>query len=453
MPSIAVPFDVWSSIAEYITPDTLVALAPVNQAFYDIAQKVKYQVTDLVTYDKNTKKLLKDLQDPSLGSLVRTVHIRPWKVSDVVKPSPRRPYRAIARVYSFLDEDYAVQRAKEAVEKRLRKHIQLVLDAVGKLQNVVEYRIEWDETPGYHAQFFQAFLYPLLGDTSFGHSLTKFSLKVPVEKLPGLASVHLPLLQELDVHLSTGALPSQEVKDLVDSFVVFINNLYPTLRSFAVTSTCTSQNLDLNYLFRLLGKFPALRSLALSTPWDGVHVWAPSGEPFPLQLFIAKHARQLEELKFMGSRIANRHVPLDPEAKTWIHRLLAGIDDNYCLLSKLEVDIRTFRADLSPFFLCLDKIASQLESLVLTEYPLAYADVESLLQSFAHHGHGQATSLKTLAICLRCLTPEVIDLLAYGFPHLRSLELTFTEVSGAHFGNQVEKLVGRALHICAENVN
>jgi hypothetical protein len=74
MPPISVPFDVWSTIAEYITPESLLNLAPVNNAFYDIAQKVKYQVTDLVTYDKSTKKLLKDLQFVSWCSFY-SVHI------------------------------------------------------------------------------------------------------------------------------------------------------------------------------------------------------------------------------------------------------------------------------------------------------------------------------------------------------------------------------------------
>jgi len=62
MPSCVIPFDVWSAIAEYFPPDTLLSFSLVNRAFYELAQKVKYQATDLITYDKNTKKLLRELK-------------------------------------------------------------------------------------------------------------------------------------------------------------------------------------------------------------------------------------------------------------------------------------------------------------------------------------------------------------------------------------------------------
>ncbi|THU99003.1 hypothetical protein K435DRAFT_837877 [Dendrothele bispora CBS 962.96] len=442
MPPCTIPFDVWSIIAEYLPPDMLPSLSQVNHAFYEIAQRVKYQVTDLVTYDKNTKRLLTELKNPSLGSLVRTVHIQPWKVSDLAKPSPRRRCRVLDTVRSLVNADYAMERSKAAVEKRLRKHTRLVLDTVSRLHRVIEYRIEWDETPSYHAEFFRAFLCPLLADTSFGHGLVKFSLKVPVERLPYLAAVHLPQLEELDVHLYTDNIPSQEVDYCLDSFAVFVNNLYGTLRSLAVTSTRSSKNLNLNHLFHLLGYFPHLRSFALSTPCNGVHVWPQHGAnaPFPLQIFIDKHHRQLQELKLMCSSIGTVQVP-DPEAKDWIRRILDHVDERYRLLSRLEVDIRNLRgtdSELNDFLASLGNIVNQLDSLVLTECPLRKVDVERLINLFAQ-STGQA-DLRMLALRVQCLSPEVMDLLAYGLPLLQRLELTFTEVKGAQFGNRSEQL-------------
>ncbi|KAK7457108.1 hypothetical protein VKT23_010409 [Stygiomarasmius scandens] len=453
MPSCVVPFDVWSAIAEYFPPDTLLSFSLVNRAFYELAQKVKYQATDLITYDKNTKKLLRELKNPSCGSFVRTVHIQPWKVSDVVKPPPRRRRRLLDKLHALVDAEYALERSKAVVQKRLNKQLAMVLDTFSRLQNVLEYRIEWDETPNYHAEFFRAFLCPLLADTSFGQTLVKFSIKVPVERLPCLATVHLPSLQELDVQLYTGKVPPQEVAYLLDSFAVFVNNLYHTLRSLAVTSTFSSQNLNLNRFFHHLGDFPSLRSFALSTPWDGVHVWAPVDAPFPLQTFIGKHSRQLQELKLLCSRIGTSPVPVDPAAKDWIQRILGSIDDRFHLLSRLELDLRNLRsqtgADLGGLVKCLEPIASQLESLVLTECPLWKCQVERILQLFPRSA-GEA-NLRMLALRLQRLTPEVVDLLASRLPFLRSLELTFAEVEGALFGSRSEKLVCTVLYICCEH--
>ncbi|KAJ4469191.1 hypothetical protein J3R30DRAFT_3304229, partial [Lentinula aciculospora] len=369
---------------------------------------------------------------------VQSLHIQPWVVSNVPSSKAYRgPGGRVSSVFdhlhSFFDSDFPTRRAEALVDRRMRKQIQLVKETVGILEFVQEYSVEWNVDRPYHPELFTAFL-SLFDISPFGRTLTKLYLKVPTDRLVCLASVNLPALEELNLQLVTLSLSERYINDCFDYFAVFVNNLYPTLRSLSVFSTHLSLNLNLYRFFYLLGDFPRLRSLVLTIPFDGAHFSSLDS----LQSFIWKHRRTLQELKLLCNRSAARIKPNDPCAKYWIQRTITDIltFSHLTNLCRLELALRPLRSELTPFLAFLTSVADQLDSLVLTDDALTPEEVERVLdvltcRSTVGNTNYSATwpcSLRHLSIRLQYLCPSTVDLFASRLRHLQSLKLTFSDV-------------------------
>lgn len=347
-----------------------------------------------------------------------------------------RVFYLMDNLHSFFDSEYPTRKAQALFAKRLRKQIDLVSETTRKLPFVTEYSVGWDPDRSYHAELFTAFL--SLADVSvslFGKSLTKLSLKVPTDRLVCLASVKLPSLEELNLHLATESLSERYINECLDCFVVFVNNLYLTLRSLSVTTSYTSHNLNLSYFFHLLGDFAKLHTLAITIPYDGAHFSSLDS----LGCFIQKHSGNLQELKLLCTRSGPRAPtrPNDPRAKYWIQRIVAEMlcaprSPRLRDLHKLELAIRPLRSQLEPFLDFLATVADQLDSLVLTDDALTPMEVGEVLDALVSRDNFGGNMLSHLSLRLQYLCPYTIDLLASKLPGLKSLKLTFSDVRCQH---------------------
>ncbi|KAJ3712898.1 hypothetical protein C8R42DRAFT_699159 [Lentinula raphanica] len=435
------PFEIWLKIFEYLPPAKRAELRTVNRQCLEIVRGIQYRHLAIKGYDKRTKRLLKHINTFSLGYHVQSLHVQPWAVSNV--PSHKaylgpggRVSSVFDHLHSFFDSDFPTRRAEALVDKRMRKQVQLVRKTAEKLGFVQEYKVEWNVDRPYHPELITAFL-SLVGVSPFGRTLNKLVLKVPTDKLVCLAPVQLPALVQLDLQLVTMSLSKGYIDDCFDYFSVFVNNLYPTLRSLSISSSHLCTNLDLHRLFHDLGDFPLLSSLTVSIPYDGAHLQSLDS----LQFFIQKHKRTLRELKLLCSdRSATRTNPNDPCAKYWIQRTLTNIYTfgNLPNLSSLELALRPLRSDLTPFLTFLASVADQLESLALTDDALSPVEVERVLDALtcsripAGKSHRNVvpghSNLRHLAIRLQYLCPSTVDLLASRLQSLESLKLTVSDV-------------------------
>ncbi|KAE9393912.1 hypothetical protein BT96DRAFT_943566 [Gymnopus androsaceus JB14] len=361
------PFDILWKILEYLPFEEVTRIRTVNRHFLEIARTLQYRKLVVNGYGKRTKRLLKALchwgtmfvrYTSSLGLLITWSQSKLTAGANAIEFSPWLITFIPSSTLTIRDAEPKLWSASASENRSSwspKQH--------GNFQFVQEYSIGWDVDRPYHAELFTAFL-SLADVAPFGKTLTKLSLKVPTDRLVCLASVRLPSLEELDIHLATQSLSERYINDCLDCFVVFVNNLYLTLRSLSVSTSHTSLNLDLYTFFHLLGDFAHLHTLGITIPYDGAHFSSLDS----LRFFIHKHNGNLQELKLLcHARSAARTRPNDPSAKYWIQRIVADISSTPPRdLHKLELALRPLRSQLTPFLTFLASVADQLDSLVLT---------------------------------------------------------------------------------------
>ncbi|KAG6820462.1 hypothetical protein H0H93_000216 [Arthromyces matolae] len=413
------PFDVWVRISSYIPRDVVETLYGVNRSLFHIATASRYETVTLVNRDKRTKWLLQNLSNPndSRGAVVREVIIEPWQVQLPLKPSHKRGASLWAFVCRMMNPDYAELQMERRVEKRLKKDIRLVTDAISAMPNLSRYSLQWKDRCSYHPELYRAFLTPVLEHIK--GSLRILSLNVPPETLHFLAPVSLPHLESLSVHLCTMKTPADEIENIFDSFVVFVNNLYPSLESLSISTRVPSRFLTLDRFLSHLGKFPKLQSMALSIPFDGPHLKSTA----QVVRFLDNHRQTLRHLQLTTSRCSDSRVP--PESIYWIRNVLTSLDTPYPRLHSLHLAIRPLKEDI--LMTWMNFISSHsIDTLALTERSLTYNELKVTLEALGcdEFSHG----LKHLRLRLKYLSPAILELLASKVPHLVNLELAFGDI-------------------------
>jgi hypothetical protein len=316
------------------------------------------------------------------------------------------------------------EEARKRVQKRVKKYIKRVTNAVKCLENVNEYRILYDErSPTYHPQLFEAFLSPTL--EAIGRRLMRLTIKVPFELLPHLSYVRLPQLQELDIFLCTGNAPMEEVKYSLDGFFVFIHNLQ-NLEHFGISATSCSRNLDLSYFSKRWGTFPHLNSFSLCIPFNGSLLSAPEDL---YKHVMEPHAKTLEKLKLGTTWCGPGRGPLPPDRHFWIQRILkSSFKVPFPRLLDVELALRPLRAELTDLHTFLRLHGLRLEKLSLTDRALSICELAELFKFFEGHPGGQNYLLKELKIKVDYLSAPLFALIAQHFPELKILALTFADI-------------------------
>lgn len=406
---LEIPPDVWRCIAGFLPAEILVKLFSVNRTFLQIATETRYRAIDFVAYD-TAKPLMRHVKG---SALVHSVRVQPW----VVKPKEPKHSLAWRLIHSCVAPTEAFDDdAESQVVRRLAKQTTRVADIIKGLPNLHTYHIDWDEGPR-RKEFFKSLLYVI---PSIGKNLHTLVLKVPMrytDILPGLVP-QLPYLESLALTIHTGSLVPNSIIHQFAGLAVFINRLLHNLRSLSIHTTPTSRYLDLGPLLIQLGHGRRLTSFTLCIPFDGGHLTNPS----TLRRFLFRHCSKLESLTLCTMRAAAHATPGPSTAKFWIRDTMKN-HPSFPTLSHLALGLRPLRTDLGPLERCLEGIHSHLQVLKLSERPLEYAELAGVLAAL-----GDAPLLRVLALRLRWLSPEVVDLIAASLPALRTLELNFTEV-------------------------
>ncbi|KAJ7491914.1 hypothetical protein FB451DRAFT_1216344 [Mycena latifolia] len=406
-----IPSDVWRCIAGFLPATVLLTLYSVNSAFLELATEARYRAIELVAYE-TAKPLIKHVKD---SKLVHSLRVQPWMV---MAEEPKQSSSTWKLFHACVSPSYAFDDTVETqVLRQLGKQTKLVVDAIKGLLNLHKYHIDWDEGP-YHPEFFALLLDPVI--PAIGKNLFALALKVPLRymyTLPGLTS-HLPNLRSLALTIHTGSYIPLYISQQFEGLVVFMHALLRDLRSLSIHTTPTSTYLDLGPLFINLGRGRHLTSFTLCIPFDGGHL----PDPTPLRRFLFNHRLTLESVTLGTTRAAAHSTPGASTAKFWIRDTLKN-HPPFPALSQLSLGLRPLRTDLAPLVRCLTGIHTQLRVLRLSERPLEYAELVRVLGAL-----DDAPLLHVLALRIRWLSPEVVDLIAACLPALSALELTFAEV-------------------------
>jgi hypothetical protein len=315
----------------------------------------------------------------------------------------------------FFDPDYTAKVAQKRLQKRLSQDRTRVISAFSRMQNVQEYDVGWSGKK-YHPEFYQAFLSPIL--TMWSMQLVKLTLKVPPPFLNSLAGIHLPKLEAFCFTFSTSTLSSIEIDTAHTGFVVFVNNLKSSLRSLSLMSTNSNEHFDLCHVVRYLGTFPLLHSMSISLPYDGGQLT----DPFLFVQFLERHREGLRELNVFTNRISVRKEAGRPSCIEWIQHILASISTPFPRLRSLAIALRPLRHKLDTVISFLDKHASTLKSLKLTDRSLAAHEIGALFGA-PYSGRSLACSLSMLHLKVDVLDPYFLTSIARRLPNLETLHL------------------------------
>jgi len=432
--------DVLRQISQFLPENALWKVHDIHPIFFESWMKARYGSVNFERSDKQMKRVWAHLRYNSLflqnicklisrygredyvAERVSRVRIQPWLIQPRNKSCRSRTENFWNRFCMMLDPDHLKKQAEIRFQRRMKKDIDRVTSALGAMKRVEEYEITWNGGRRYHRQLFDAFLQPVLRD--WAHTLLTLSIKLPPELLSLLVRVNLPRLENLEATLHTAELQERDIHNVLDGFIVFVHNTKDTLRSLSILSTSSSENLDLSRLFRLLNRFPRLRSASLSIPFDGGHL----SDPTSFSSFLEMHRGTLQHLSLKASRCIPVHTgKYDPDCVNWIQRIIGSVHVPFPQLSSLELALRPLRAPLHILSDFLTIHSPTLESLILNDRILTLDDVQSIVAPFASI-QPEALPLKRLKLRVSYLSPELLYLLASRLPRLRSLNLIFTDV-------------------------
>ena len=329
-------------------------------------------------------------------------------------------------LYEILDPEYIRKETEQRLQKCLWEDFALVVSALDAMENIKEYFIEWNEENDYHPELYRACLTSI--SQKWTGQLTKLTIKVPPQFLNSLASVRLRNLETLEYHFCTGQMSLQDIDDIHNGFLVFVNNLKDSLEHISFISTHTSHNLDITRIYRLLGPFPKLRSISLSVPFDGAHL----SEPLAFVQFLENHRSTLKDISVLTSRCTVHSSPSDPESINWIRKILTSVDTPFPRLRSLALAMRPLRASLTHVSDFLEMHMSTLDSLIIADRALDYCEFERLLKPAS--GPLDLEGLRHLRIKITNFSPSVLYYLASKMPGLTNLDIECSSIMNCRGG-------------------
>ncbi|KAJ7626288.1 hypothetical protein DFH06DRAFT_1228449 [Mycena polygramma] len=433
---ISLPQEIWYQIAEYLPPQTVGDLYSVNRPWFDIAMNARYRQISFAFLNRQMLHDLIRLRDPAVARRVRTLHVHPYFVKEVMERLERP--QETASCHSV--HTHSTRRGKFKLAGLFRDHhkrlargvrtgsplldfespedlVRTMADVIGSLPNVTHYHIAWSGLHTIHdlpVRFLAA---------AFSPSVLQLTLEISLEKTVDLLrhTEDLDNLEELDLFLRLDhTLPAEAYEQiLVDHLAPAINRLHTSLQKLSLR---LCEPLDISPLFDSLRYMPLLDCLSLSIPMARPHLGHPSG----LGNFLDRHRQSLRDLVLRATELSGDGLmPAEDPLSEWINDALSFVTG--------PIKLRTLEASLTLFpieaaAMCLGRFARTLHSLTLTGRHLPYDRVDELLGAVRRAGAGRLHTLRLGAVTL---SPCLIDLLAERLPTLRRLELLVRDVVGS----------------------
>ncbi|KAJ7777358.1 hypothetical protein B0H16DRAFT_955537 [Mycena metata] len=428
---MSLPTEIWQQISDCIPPQHVADLYSVNRSWFDIAMNARYRQISFAFLNRAMLRDLSRLRDPAVARRVRTLHVHPYFVKEVLErshepPQPtsrshNHPLRGKFKLAGlFRDQKRLARGARTSALLEFGSPADLVrtmVEVISGLPNVTHYHIAWS---GLHP--IDNLPTPFL-TAAFQPSVLQLTLEISLEKTVDLLghTAALENLEELDLFLRLDhVVPPEEYEQiLVEHLAPAINRLHKSLQKFSLR---LCEPLDISPLFDSLRFMPALDCLSLSIPMARPHLGHPSG----LGKFLDRHRQSLSHLVLRATELSGDGLtPAEDPLSEWINDALSFVTG--------PVKLRTLEASLTLFpieaaAMCLGRFARTLHSLTLTGRHLPYDRVEELLGAVRRAGAGR---LHTLRLGPVTLSPELIDCLAEKLPSLRRLELLVRDVVGS----------------------
>jgi len=378
--------------------------------------------------------------ESGVGRYVKKVKIRPWLLQPHTNSPRSITENIIVRFMEVVvDPHYTKKKAEARLRKRLQKDTTRITTAFKTMRVLREFEIDWDDTRGFHPEFFREFLARSL--VSWQDHLASLTVKVPPSLSYTLSGVRLPRLEAFVFHFATGNQMEEEANHNHDGFLVFINNLKDSLQSLTFTLTHTSWNLNLCHIFDHMGFFPALRKISLSIPFEGGHLPKPSS----FIQFLLKHHQTLNHINLFASRCVIRWTPSSPDYVNWIQNILSSTPKPLPQLRGLGVALRPLRAPLSILTEFL-RMHPDIETLLLEDRALDTTQISHLFPRFIS---GPIVDILHFQTKVEVLTPDLIAYFAFKFPNLRTLKIECSQISlntpGFHYYRTRIKGVGSSI--------
>ncbi|KAJ6485770.1 hypothetical protein C8R45DRAFT_281716 [Mycena sanguinolenta] len=435
MMTAPLPAEIWAQVAEYLPPQMVADLYSVNHHWFDIAMNARYHQVSFAFLNRAMLRDLERLRDPAVARRVRTLHVHPYFVKEIMERS-----QEIAQIpgcappshpHSSLRGKFKLARGLFRDQKRLARGartpalfefgspaelVQTLVEVISGLRHVTHYHIAWS---GLHS----------IGDlpvsflaAAFRPSVLQLTLEISLEKTVDLLShtAALENLEELDLFLRLDhILPSEAYEQiLVDRVAPAINRLHTSLQKLSFR---LCQPLDISPLFDSLRYLPVLDCLSLSIPMARPHLGHPSG----LGKFLERHRHSLRQLVLRATELSGDGLmPVEDPLSEWINDALSFVTGPM-KLRILEASLTLFPIEAAA--MVLGRFARTLQSLTLTGRHLPYDRVDELLGAVRRAGASRLQSLRLGAITL---SPELVDVLAEKLPTLRNLELLVRDVVG-----------------------
>ncbi|KAJ7089787.1 hypothetical protein B0H15DRAFT_907749 [Mycena belliarum] len=432
------PPEIWLQIADYLPPLDVADLYSVNSHWFDIAMNARYRQISFAFLNRTMLRDLTRLRDPAVARRVRTLHIHPYFVKEVLeKPHQPRPACLLAGQRPPHPHPHSLRGRFRLAgffrdQKRLARSVRTsallecgsptdllrtMAEVISGLPYITHYHIAWS---GLHS--IQDLPVPFLA-AAFRPSVLQLTLEISLEKTAALLchTAALENLEELDLFLRLDhlCLPEEYERILIDDLAPAINRLHRSLQKLSLR---LCEPLDIAPLFDSLRYMPLLDCLSLSIPMVRPHLGHPAG----LGKFLDRHSHSLSHLVLRATELSGDGLtPAEDPLSEWINDALTYVTAPTKLRS-LEASLTLFPVEAAA--MCLRRFARTLHSLTLTGRHLPYDRVDALLSAVRRAGTGRLHTLRLGAVTL---SPELVDLLAEKLPTLRRLELLIKDVVGA----------------------
>jgi hypothetical protein len=381
------PYDLWSSIAEFVPREHLKKLIPVNKAFYDAGMNARYRNATFTHFDPpKMLQTLQRLRHPDVCFRVRALEFT-WLL------------RSLSECPAVPGTPTSVIEMEDLVKAMIR-----TLDF---LPNITEYTVEWRRQ-----STFQSISIPFLvaAWARLGPKLRKVTVKAVIDTLRILLPLcmSLPCVEHLDITIRHSTGMSMHTMTVSNAVAPFINLSARTLQRLSL-STWTHE-VPLSVLYPLLAHFPHLQHLSVNL------TLVPSAYQ-GFDRFLLNHAATL------------KHFIILPNRCPWIFGHVAGWMNECATQDVILTNLVSLHApcprsslNLETIAGCLRRSADTLTSLTLSDCALSEREVDVIVDLFAHRGK---RGLEFLSLDVAALTAELINRFACSLPGLHTLYLTF----------------------------
>lgn len=410
--------DILGIIASYLSHESLEAASEVHPVFWSLWTKEKYARVEILGSDKGTKSLLAEISRTRLlNKRVKHIYVKPWLVPPCTQSYQSRRENALKHLSALIDPHSAKKQAQYRLQKRFSKDIVWVQTTLATFSNIESYTLDWNGSTEFHPEFYTAFLIPVL--RIWQSSLRHLTLCLPPQMYAKLSQFPMPRLEGVDICLDTGTMDALNVNIHLDALLVFIHNLKDSLRSLAIRTTPSSEELDLSRLFRHIGTFPHLRSFSITIPFDGGHL---SSIP-PFTRFLQKHSGTLEAFTLKTTRCSAHRKQVEHDGRNWIQTICRSFVEPLHHLESLTLALRPLKAPLDLLKDFLVSHSSTLKHLILTERSLSHEEVcDYIISPLTCSG-----IVKRLEIRVDSFSPQLLCSMASYLPNLHTLKLDFSE--------------------------